>query len=129
MHTLHGGSPALFWKSKKVLRFWKKGPNCVHPWIKSSLQNVVLRVSSRKRKLQSFSLRAFLCCVVDKMFIEVPYFHKNFPALKNLWLRACSLGVYGQKDSRISCRFHLRTSKSPAFPNPLMIESFCCLTL
>ena len=43
-----GGLPCPFWKSKKVPWFWKKGPNCVHPWAKSSIQNIVLRVSRRK---------------------------------------------------------------------------------
>ena len=29
--------------------FWKKGPDSVHPWIKFFIQNVVLRVSRRKK--------------------------------------------------------------------------------
>ena len=42
-------SPAFFFENrKKCLNFWKKGPNCVNPWVESSTQNVVLRVSRRK---------------------------------------------------------------------------------
>ena len=40
--------PALFWKSRKVPWFWKKGPDCIHLCIIFSIQNVVLRVSREK---------------------------------------------------------------------------------
>ena len=35
-----------------------------------------------------FPCGAFLSCVVDEMFIDVPWFRENSPALKNSWLRA-----------------------------------------
>ena len=42
-------SPALYWKSKKKCpNFGKKRPDCVHLWVKFSIQNVVLRVPRRK---------------------------------------------------------------------------------
>ena len=37
-------SPGLFENQKKCLDFGKKGPDCVHFWIKFSIQNAVLRV-------------------------------------------------------------------------------------
>ena len=44
-----GRSPLPFLKNrKKCPYFGKNGPNCVHPCVKSSIQNVVLRVSRRK---------------------------------------------------------------------------------
>ena len=67
-----GGRPPLLFleNQKKCPDFGKKSPNCVHSWVESSIQNVVLRVSSRK------SSKIFLCgvffCVFDKKFIEVP---------------------------------------------------------
>ena len=41
-------SPALFENWKKGPVFRKKGLDCVHLWIKFSIQNVFLRVSRRK---------------------------------------------------------------------------------
>ena len=76
-------SPALFWKSKKVLWFCRKGPDCIHLCVKFSIQNVVLRVSRRKNS-KFFSCGAFFSCVFD----EVPKFHETSCALKNFWLRA-----------------------------------------
>ena len=38
----------LFENRRKFPDFGKKGSNCVHPWVESSIQNVVLRVSRRK---------------------------------------------------------------------------------
>ena len=50
--------PTFFWKSKKVPWFWNKGPNCVYPWVESSIQNVVLGTSRRKSPK---NFRLFLC--------------------------------------------------------------------
>ena len=36
------GSPALLENRKKCPNFGKKGPDCVHLWVKFSIQNVVL---------------------------------------------------------------------------------------
>ena len=66
-------SPLPFFENQnKCSNFGKKGSDCVHPWVKSSTQNVVLRVSRRKNS-QSFSLRSlfFLYRIFDEMFIEV----------------------------------------------------------
>ena len=42
-----------------------------------------------------FPCGAFLSCVADEMFIDVPWFRENSPALKNSWLRACIyLSIY-----------------------------------
>ena len=44
-----GGLPCPFLKIEKVaLILEKKDPNCVHPWVESPIQNVVLKVSRRK---------------------------------------------------------------------------------
>ena len=44
-----GGLPCRFFKIEKVPWFWeKKGPDSVHHWVKPSIQNVVLRVSTKK---------------------------------------------------------------------------------
>ena len=56
-------------------------------WVKFLILNVVLRVSRRKKPI-FFPCGAFLSCVVDEMFIDVPWFRENSPALKNSWLRA-----------------------------------------
>ena len=45
------------------------------------IQNAVLKVS-RKKNFKMFPCGAFLSCVVDKMFIEVPLFQETYPALK-----------------------------------------------
>ena len=61
-------SPALFLKIKKsALILGKKCPDCVHSEVKFVIQNVVLRVSKRK-KLQNFCL---FIDFFDKIFIEV----------------------------------------------------------
>ena len=69
---VRGVRPPLpfFENQKKCPDFGKKGPNCVHPWVESSIQNVVLRVSRRKSST-IFPWGAF-SCVFDKKFIEVP---------------------------------------------------------
>ena len=44
-----GRLPLPFFENKKKCRdFRKKGPDCVHPYVKFTIQNVVLRVSKRK---------------------------------------------------------------------------------
>ena len=66
----------------------KKGPNCVHHWIESSIQNIVLRVSRIKAPTFSpvesfFFCFSFFVCVYRSVLIP-----QNFIALKNIWLRA-----------------------------------------
>ena len=64
-------SPALFWKLKKVAWFWKKVLDCVHLWVKFSIQNVVLRVSRRKSS-KSFSVGPFLHKFLRKCLSKCP---------------------------------------------------------
>ena len=66
----HNSSPVLFRKSKKVPKFWKKDPDCVHLWVKFFIRNLVLTVSWRSNS-KIFSSRVFLSCVFDEMFIEM----------------------------------------------------------
>ena len=69
---LGGGLPCPFLKfKKKGPDNGKKGPNCVHPWVESSIQKVVLRVSRRKSS-KSFLCGAFFSCVFDEKFIKSP---------------------------------------------------------
>ena len=71
-HSYEGGelrgkaSPAFF-----------ENPNCpdfrdcVHLWVRFSIQNAVLRLS-RREKSKILPCGAYFSCVFDKMFIEVP---------------------------------------------------------
>ena len=60
--------PLLFFENqKKCPDFRKKGLDCVHPYVKCTIQNVVLRVCKRKNSLWGLFSRIF-----DKMFIGVP---------------------------------------------------------
>ena len=63
-------SPALSWQSRQVPDFGKKA-DCVHRWVKFSIQNIVLRVYSSISSIQNISLWEFFCDF-DKMFIKVP---------------------------------------------------------
>ena len=63
-------SPALFENQKTCPDFGKKGPGCVHLWVKFSIQNVVLRISRRKIS-KMFPCGASFSCIFDEMFIEV----------------------------------------------------------
>ena len=56
---------------KSALILGKKGPDCVHPGVESSIQNVVLRVSRRK-KLQNFSLRSVFFVFLTKSLSNCP---------------------------------------------------------
>ena len=67
-----GGLPCPFLKiKKKCLDFRKKGSDCVRPYVKFAIQNIVLRVSKRKY-FKIFPCRAFISEIFDEMFIEVP---------------------------------------------------------
>ena len=67
-----GRPPLRFLKTKEnVLIFEKKGLDCVHLWVKFSIQNVVLRVSSGKNS-KIFPCGATFSGVFDEIFIEVP---------------------------------------------------------
>ena len=55
---------------RKVLVLGRKVlVGCVHFWVKLSIQNIVLRVSSRKIS-EMFPCRASFSCAFDEMFIS-----------------------------------------------------------
>ena len=60
-------------------------------WVKCSIQNIVLGVSWRKNS-KMFPFRTSFSGVFNKIFIEVPYFHKPLSPvfLKILWLYICT---------------------------------------
>ena len=67
-----GWPPLPFFENrKKCPDFGKKGHDCIHSWIKFSIQNVVLSVSRRKNS-KVFPCGAFFSRHFDEMFIEVP---------------------------------------------------------
>ena len=79
-----GGLPCPFSKiGKKCPNFGEKMPWLCPSCVKFLILNLVLRVS-----------RAFLACVVDEMFIDVPWFLENSPALKDSWLHACAISKF-----------------------------------
>ena len=90
--------PALFWKSKEVQCFWKKDPNCVHPWVESPIQNVV----SRRKSSRNFSCGAFFLVYLKKSFSQrfnsIKPLHRKIsscaPAYLNLHLSATGLLKY-----------------------------------
>ena len=67
-----GGFPCPFLKiEKKCPDFGIKGPNYVHPWVKSSIQNVVLRVSRRKSS-EIFPCELFFLALLTKGLSKCP---------------------------------------------------------
>ena len=72
----------FFENKKKYSYFRKTSPDCVHLWIKFSIQNVVLGVSKRKNSKKMFPSETFFSCVFDEMLIEVPQFQETYPTLK-----------------------------------------------
>ena len=67
---------------KKVPWFWKKCPDSVLPWVKFSVQNVVLKISMKKTP-KFFPVVPFFSFIFDEMFIKVSLFHEISPALKH----------------------------------------------
>ena len=66
-----GGLPCHFFENrKKNPGFGKKGPHCLHVWVKFSIQNVVLRVSRRKNAKKCYPAGPFFSCVFDEIFIN-----------------------------------------------------------
>ena len=62
-----------------------------------------------EKKKQFFPRRAFIFCVVQEKFIEVPLFHGIFLAPKTSWLCTCS-NIFVTKDfffGTIKCRKNL----------------------
>ena len=56
---------------------WKKGPNFVHPWVESSIQNTILR-GCRKKCSKIFPWGAFLVCFWRKVYWSALIL-QNFP--------------------------------------------------
>ena len=83
--------PLPFFEKKKYPDFGKKGPNCVHPWLYSSIPNVVFRVSRRKSS-KKFPCRTFFSYVFDEKFIKVPI-PQNLPCSEK-FLVACLLPLF-----------------------------------
>ena len=68
-----GGLPfSLFQNWKKCLDFGKKDPNCVHLWVESIIQNVVLRVSSRKSS-RFFPCETFFLVLLTRSLSKCPH--------------------------------------------------------
>ena len=76
----------------------KKSPDCVYLWVTCLIWNAVLKASRRKNS-KIFPCRAFLWCVVDKMFIEVLSIQEISSTLKNSWLRAWLMFRFQEKTS------------------------------
>ena len=55
-----GSSLSFFENQKSTFIFGKKGPSCVHIWVKNSIQNVILIVYRRKNSKICHCL-FFLC--------------------------------------------------------------------
>ena len=84
---IHGGevSAALFQKLEKSAPILGKNAEIVTTY---GLYLSCSFKSFQEKKANILSCGAFLSCVVDKMFIEVPKFQGNSPNLKNSCLRA-----------------------------------------
>ena len=64
-------SPGLFENQKRCFDFWKNGPECVHLWVKFSIQNVALRVSRRKNS-KMFPCGVFFLVLLMKCLFKCP---------------------------------------------------------
>ena len=65
-------SPLLFFENrKKYPDFGKKCTNCAHPWVESSIQNVVSRVFRRK-KSNFFPAGSFFLVFLTKSLSKCP---------------------------------------------------------
>ena len=70
---LKGGgetSFSLFKNLKKCPDFENKESDCVHPWVKFSIENIVSRVSRRKSS-KIFPCGTLFSCVFNEMFVKV----------------------------------------------------------
>ena len=67
-----GGLPFSFLKIEKGLLVWgKKGPDCVHLWVKFSIQDVVL-VVCRRENSKMFPCGAFFLVLLTKYLSKCP---------------------------------------------------------
>ena len=69
-----GRRPSLpfFENRKKCPDLGKKSPNCVHPWVESFIQNVVLRVSTKKKTPKFFPAGSFFLVFLTKSLSKCP---------------------------------------------------------
>ena len=83
-------SCALFKNWKKCSDFGKKGPDCVHPRVKFSIKNVVLRNLGEKtpKRLPVGTLFLVLKCPSSQSRPLSP------PTLKNVWLCTCTEALF-----------------------------------
>ena len=85
-----GRSPLFFFENQnKYLDFSKKDPDCVHPQVKFTIQNVVFRVSRRKN-FEIFPAGLFFLEFLTKCLSKCPNFTKP-SVLKNFWLSVWSM--------------------------------------
>ena len=100
-----GGPPTLSWKSKKCPGFGEKGPDFVHPEVRFTIENIVLRVS-RTKSSNIFCCRTIFLDFLRKCLLKHPNF-KNSPlpwtisccAPAYIWYKQsdfCSLELYWQ---------------------------------
>ena len=91
------GLPCPFLKiEKSALILEQKCPNCVHPWVESSFQNVILRVSRRKGS-KMFSCRAFFLVYLTKSLSKCP--NSNFPCPEKCLVVRLEIDTRQQLDS------------------------------
>ena len=95
-----GEAPQPFFENqKKALILEKKGPNCVHSWVESSIQNVVLRVSWRK-SYKILPCRAFFLVFLTKGLLKCPNFTSPESFLvARLLLHTCLLNQWANCES------------------------------
>ena len=92
-------SPAFFENWKRCPDFRKKGPDCVHLWVKFSIENIVSRVFRRKIS-KMFPCRASFSCVFDVLLKHLSICPSSTTpprppfALKNFWLRTCTQALF-----------------------------------
>ena len=88
-----GSLPCRFLELKKLSWFLKERPWCIHPWVKFSIQNIVLRVSRRKNS-KLFPCGPLFLVFLTKSLLKYPSSTKLFLlpslALKDLWLHTCT---------------------------------------
>ena len=76
--------PAHFENRKKGTDFGKKGPDCIHVWVKFSIQNKNLRVSRTKNS----KIFDFFLVLLTKCLSKCP--KPPSPALKLFWFCICT---------------------------------------
>ena len=75
--------------------FGKKGPDCVHLWVKFSIQNVVLRVPRRKISKKCFLVGPLFLVFFMKCLSKCPSFtNLPPPVLKSFWLHICPQALF-----------------------------------